>query len=36
MVNIGALIIAYTILGVPYFNYRIMGPKTQVYLLIRV
>ena len=25
--NIGALIITYTILGVPYYNYRIMGPK---------
>ena len=26
--NIGALIITYTILGVPYYNYSIMGPKT--------
>ena len=24
--NIGALIVTYTILGVPYYNYRIMGP----------
>ena len=26
--NIGALIIPYTILGAPYYNYSIMGPKT--------
>ena len=26
--NIGALIITYTILGAPYYNYSIMGPKT--------
>ena len=26
--NIGALIITYTILAVPYYNYSIMGPKT--------
>ena len=26
--NIGALTITYTILGVPYYNYSIMGPKT--------
>ena len=26
--NIAALIIAYTILGVPYYNYSIIGPKT--------
>ena len=25
---IGALIISYTIKGVPYYNYSIMGPKT--------
>ena len=25
--TIGALIITYTILGVPYYNYSIMGPK---------
>ena len=25
---IGALIITYTILGVPYYKYTIMGPKT--------
>ena len=24
----GALIVAYTVLGVPYYNYSIMGPKT--------
>ena len=26
--TIGALIITYTILGVPYYNYSIMGLKT--------
>ena len=26
--NIGALIITDTILGVPYYNYSIVGPKT--------
>ena len=26
--NIGALIVTYTILEIPYFNYSIMGPKT--------
>ena len=26
--NIGALTITYTILGVPYYNYSKMGPKT--------
>ena len=26
--NIGASIITYTILGVPYYNYSTMGPKT--------
>ena len=26
--NIRALIITYTLLGVPYYNYSIMGPKT--------
>ena len=26
--NIGAKIIANTILGVPYYNYSILGPKT--------
>ena len=26
--NIAALMITYTILGVPYHNYGIMGPKT--------
>ena len=27
-VLVGALMITYTILGVPYYSYRIMGPKT--------
>ena len=27
-VNIGASIITYIILGVPYYNYSILGPKT--------
>ena len=27
-VHIGALIVTYTILGVPYYKYSIMGPKT--------
>ena len=29
-VTIGALIITNTILGVPYFKYSIIGPKTLV------
>ena len=28
---IGALIITYTILGVPHYTYSIMGPKTLFY-----
>ena len=28
--DMGALIITYTILGVPYYNSRISGPKTLV------
>ena len=28
VVNIGALIITYTILGVPYYTSSIIGPKT--------
>ena len=32
---IGALIITYTILEVPYCNYSIMGPKTLFELLIK-
>ena len=28
MPNTAALIISYTILGVPYYNYSIMGPNT--------
>ena len=30
--NMGALIIAFAILGVPYYNQSIMGPTTLVYL----
>ena len=26
--NIGALIITYAILGVPYYNYGMLGPQT--------
>ena len=26
--NVGALIITYTILGIPYFKYSIVGPNT--------
>ena len=26
--NIGAVMVTYTILGVPYYNYSRMGPKT--------
>ena len=26
--NMGALVITHTILGVPYYSYSIMGPKT--------
>ena len=32
-VNLGALIIAYILLGVLDYNYGIMGPKTLFYLL---
>ena len=28
-----ALIITYTVLGVPYYNYSILGPKTLFSLL---
>ena len=31
--NIGALMITYTILGVPYSNYSILGPETLFQLL---
>ena len=31
--NIGALIITYAVLGVPYYNYSTMGPKTPLKLL---
>ena len=33
MVNIGALIITYTSLGVPYFNHSIVYPKALFELL---
>ena len=29
LVNVGALIITYSILGVPYYNYSVVGPKAQ-------
>ena len=31
--TIGALIIAHTILGVPYYKYSIMGPKSPILLI---
>ena len=34
--NIGALIITYTILGVPYYNYSIIYPQTLIILNILV
>ena len=31
--NIGALIISNTLVGVPYYNYSMMGPETVLRLL---
>ena len=33
---IGALIITYTILGVPHYTYSIMGPKTLIFIEFRM
>ena len=33
MRTIGALIIIYAILGVPYYNYSILGPETLFHIL---
>ena len=33
MSNIGALAITYTILGVPYCNYSIMGPQNLILIM---
>ena len=34
-IHIEALITTYTILGVPYYNYNIMPPKTNPILIIK-